>query len=289
MPLANTASSYGAVARFFHWTTALLILTAIPLGLIAHGLPYDTDAELARKATLFSIHKTVGVTAFFVALARILWAVVQPKPAPVHPERGLETWAAETAHWLLYTSMVIVPLSGWLHHAATTGFAPILWPFGQTLPFVPVSPAVADFFGAWHWVFTKVLGLAVFLHIAGALKHAVIDRDGVLARMATGRPAGSERGHASRVPFLSASLVVAAAIAGGTALGWPKAATRNRGPCGGGKRLDRRERDARDLRSAAWQQRRGKLRRVDGGDRLSTQTPRARSKAVSRSPSPSRR
>ncbi|MEM6824063.1 MAG: cytochrome b/b6 domain-containing protein, partial [Pseudomonadota bacterium] len=87
MSLANTSLSYGAIARFFHWSTALLILVAIPLGVIAHGLPYETDAELARKATLFSIHKTVGIAAFFVALARILWALTQRKPAAVHPER----------------------------------------------------------------------------------------------------------------------------------------------------------------------------------------------------------
>ena len=222
MATANTITSYGSITRAFHWATALLILTAMPLGVIANGLPFDTDAELARKALLFSVHKTIGVTAFLVALARILWAVTQTKPAPVHPDQKLQTWAAETAHWLLYASMVIVPLSGWLHHAATTGFAPIWWPFGQTLPFVPESEPVAKFFGAWHWVFTKVLLAAVALHILGALKHAVIDRDGVLARMVSGAPAGPDAHHGERAPFLSAAAVVLAAVAAGSLLGWPK-------------------------------------------------------------------
>ncbi|MBT8474330.1 MAG: cytochrome b/b6 domain-containing protein, partial [Alphaproteobacteria bacterium] len=137
MPLGNTATRYGGVAKTFHWLTALLILTALPLGVIANGAPFETDAEIARKIWLFSLHKTVGVTAFFVALARIAWALTQPKPAALHPDRRFETRLAETVHWLLYASLVLVPLSGWLHHAAATGFAPIWWPFGQTLPFVP--------------------------------------------------------------------------------------------------------------------------------------------------------
>ncbi|MDJ0827688.1 MAG: cytochrome b/b6 domain-containing protein [Rhodobacter sp.] len=188
MPIQNTTATYGSVAKTLHWLTALLILTAIPLGLIANQLPYDTGEELARKAWLFSLHKTTGIAAFAVALARILWALIQPKPAPLHPDRRAETFLAETVHWLLYAALVVVPLSGWIHHAATTGFAPILWPLGQSLPLVPKSEAVAGLFASVHWVFTKLLALALVLHIAGAIKHALIDRDQTLARMLPGQP-----------------------------------------------------------------------------------------------------
>jgi len=219
--LANSPATYGGVAKTFHWLTALLILTALPLGVIANNWPYDTSAQLATKAMLFSIHKTVGVSAFFVALLRILWALSQPKPALLHPDRRLEAFAAETVHWLLYVSLVIVPLSGWLHHAATTGFAPIWWPFGQSLPFVPKNDAVAGFFAAWHWLFTKVLIAAVALHIAGAVKHHVIDRDATLARMLPGRrvetaPAAEAE---SRAPVWAAAGLWAVMIAAGSALG----------------------------------------------------------------------
>ncbi|SDX92412.1 cytochrome b/b6 domain-containing protein [Roseicitreum antarcticum] len=186
MPLSNTAQTYGGVAKTLHWLTAALILTAFPLGLIANDWGYDTSEQLATKATLFSLHKTLGVTLFFVALARILWAVSQPRPAPMHPERRLETFLADLVHWMLYVSLVAVPLTGWVHHAATSGFAPIWWPFGQTLPFVPQTPAVETGAAALHWLFTKVLAVSLILHIAGAVKHQVVDRDGVLRRMLPG-------------------------------------------------------------------------------------------------------
>jgi cytochrome b561/polyisoprenoid-binding protein YceI len=224
MAIANTTTGYGAVARGFHWLTALLILTAIPLGLIANAIPLDSDVAVAQKTLLFSIHKTVGVAVFFVALGRILWALTQPHPAPLHPDRKVETFLASTVHWTLYASLVLVPLSGWLHHAATTGFAPIWWPFGQSLPFVPVDYRVAEFFASWHWVFTKVLVAALILHVAGALKHAVVDRDSTLARMVSGRgeavPSAPAR---SRAPVTAAVALWLAAIAAGSALGWPHA------------------------------------------------------------------
>ncbi|NCB05098.1 MAG: ATP-binding cassette domain-containing protein [Clostridia bacterium] len=142
MPLASTPRSYGGPARLFHWLTALLIVTAAALGLCATGLPTGSPEQVAAAVTAFSAHKTIGVAAFFVALARILWAVTQPRPAPLHPARRLETLAAETVHWALYGAMLVMPLSGWVKHAAQAGFAPIWGPFGQGLPFVPQSAAL---------------------------------------------------------------------------------------------------------------------------------------------------
>lgn len=186
MPARNSDTRFGTVTRTFHWLVALLILTAIPLGVVANQLPYDTAEALAQKAQLFSWHKTLGLAAFFLGAARILWALFERHPAPLHPDRKAELTLAAAVHWLLYVSLVAVPLSGWVHHAAVTGFAPILWPFGQTLPFVPQSEAVATAAGAAHWVFTKLLGLAILLHVAGAVKHHVLDRDATLLRMLRG-------------------------------------------------------------------------------------------------------
>lgn len=221
MSLSNSPTRYGAVTKTFHWLTAIGIVAMIPLGIMASDAPYDTAEALARKAQLFSVHKTLGVFLFFLALARILWALSQPKPVPLHPERRLETLLAEVVHWLLYGALVVVPLSGWVHHAATTGFAPIWWPFGQSLPFVPKDQALADLAAGLHIVFERVLILSLLLHIAGALKHAVWDRDATLRRMLPGRTeagvAKPARSHLS-APLLSL-LAWAAAIGLGAGFG----------------------------------------------------------------------
>ncbi|WP_050602114.1 cytochrome b/b6 domain-containing protein [Ruegeria sp. 6PALISEP08] len=225
MAATNSFISYGSVAKTFHWLTALLILTALPLGWIADNLAYavlhantaPTEAEIARAARVFSLHKTVGITVFFVALARILWALTQTKPGLLNADNKPEAFAAETVHWLLYGSLVLVPLSGWVHHAATEGFAPILWPFGQNLPFVPKSEAVAEVTGVLHWLFMWVLVGSLVLHVAGALKHHVVDKDSTLRRMLPGQANSPEppQQHHSLVPAVAAVTVWAMVLSGG--------------------------------------------------------------------------
>ena len=98
--IINTSTSYGTVAKTFHWLTALLIFTMIPLGIIAQNAPFDTNEALARKALLFSTHKTLGIVTLAVALARILWAITQAKPGAIHPTRRAETFlAARSIGW----------------------------------------------------------------------------------------------------------------------------------------------------------------------------------------------
>lgn len=218
MSTKNTTTGFGSVARFFHWSVAFCIITLIPLGIIADGMAFDTPELLTRKAFLFQIHKTLGVFAFFLALARILWALTQPKPAPLHPDRKLETFVAEMIHWLLYGSLVLVPLTGWVHHAATTGFAPIFWPFGQNLPFVEKSEDTAVLFSALHKTFERVLAFSILLHIAGALKHHFVDKDIVLKRMLGRSEGGSAIIQHSKSPLYAALFIWAVALPVGGAV-----------------------------------------------------------------------
>ena len=173
----NTILTYGSIERSFHWATAFLLLTAAALGLIADAIGYETDAELSRKALTYSLHKTVGLTLLFVALARILWALFQPRPHPLHADRKAEDFLASTVLWMLYGSLVIVPCLGWAYHATTVGFAPILWPFGQDLPLIPKDPALGKVLSSLHKLSVLILFISLALHIYGTIKHVVIDRD----------------------------------------------------------------------------------------------------------------
>ena len=229
MATTNSFSSYGSVTKIFHWLTALLIFTALPLGWIADNMAqavFDpsiptTEDDIARAARLFSIHKTVGVTVFFVALARILWATTQTKPGLLNADNKPEAFAAETVHWMLYASLVLVPFTGWLHHAAAEGFAPILWPFGQTLPFVPKSAYLSEVTSGLHWLFMWVLVGSLALHIMGALKHHVVDKDSTLRRMLPGRADAPEppRQDHSALPVVAAIAIWAAVLLGGWSIG----------------------------------------------------------------------
>ena len=189
--IPNTATRYGRVARFFHWSIALLVLADIAFGLIGKFTPRSGDT-VGFLQVLYSTHKTIGVTVLSLAVLRVIWAVSQPRPVPLHPERRVETLAAETAHWVLYAAIFVLPLSGWVMHSAEVGFAPIWWPFAQNLPFIPASESLAVSAANVHWIAGIVLAATIAAHIGGAFKHALIDRDDTLARMWNGRAAGNE-------------------------------------------------------------------------------------------------
>jgi cytochrome b561/polyisoprenoid-binding protein YceI len=213
--IANTDNRYGLVARLFHWTIAILVLADIALGLLGKFTPRTGDT-VAFLQVLYSTHKTIGVAVLSLAVLRVIWAVSQPRPVPIHPERRFETFAAEAAHWVLYAAIFVLPLSGWVMHSAEVGFAPIWWPFTQNLPFIPKSESLAMTAATVHWISGIVLAATIAAHISGALKHAVLERDGTLARMWNGREAGN--GSATHVkksaPLLAALVIWAFAIGG---------------------------------------------------------------------------
>ncbi|MEM1316802.1 MAG: YceI family protein [Pseudomonadota bacterium] len=184
MQLTNTRIRYGLVHQVLHWAVALLIIVMLPMGVIMGWLPTTTPEEIADKVWVYGLHKSIGIAALGLALLRIMWVATQTKPLPLHA--GAEGFAARAVHDLLYASIILVPVTGWVHHAASTGYSPIWWGFGDTLPLVPKSEAVSHFFSSAHLVAAVTLVVSLGLHIAGAMKHAVIDKDPTLARMVPG-------------------------------------------------------------------------------------------------------
>ena len=211
--ITNTATRYGSLARVLHWTIAVLIIGAMILGQIGIRTAPTAD-NIGFLTTVFSAHKTIGVTVLALAVIRVIWALTQPRPVPLHPDRRVETFAAETAHWVLYAALFILPLSGWVMHAAEDGFAPIWWPFAQSLPFVPKSESWAAAAGMVHWAAGVTLGVTLAAHIAGALKHALVDRDSTLSRMWRGADAGDPARVGGHVAAFVASAVIWVGVLG---------------------------------------------------------------------------
>lgn len=206
---------YGRTTRALHWLSALAVLAAIGLGLAMVRLPATDEAEVARVFRAYSIHKTLGIGVLALAALRIGWRLRHPGPGPLHPERRAETVLAALIHRTLLGAMLMLPVSGLLHHSAAPGFAPILWPFGQTLPFIPAHEGLALIFASVHRIAGWLLFAALGLHLLGVAKHRLIDRDATLARMVTGAgPAVPPAGPAGPVRIAAATLWAAALLAG---------------------------------------------------------------------------
>jgi superoxide oxidase len=114
-------------------------------------------------------------------LLRLLWRAVNPKPAD---PPGTPAWQARAAHVALYAATLAVPLSGILDRwARGRPFAL----FGLVPLPAPFTPPFGRFWGEAHEVLANLLLLVVAAHVAAALRHHLVLRDGVLRRMLPGR------------------------------------------------------------------------------------------------------
>lgn len=172
---------WNTVSKLFHWAMAALILAAIALGLAA--VNWD-NAWYPIKSTLYSLHKSVGLTVLALGLLRLLWRLTHASPAHLGSHAAIERRAATAVHALLYGLLLLLPLSGWLLHSAAALKYPLTW-FGIfSVPDIAPSGAQLQNIASWiHAVLFWVLAGLLLLHIGGALKHHWVDRDITLERM----------------------------------------------------------------------------------------------------------
>ena len=175
------AARYGHVAMALHWLLALAIIGSLGLGLYMSDLPFSPS-----RLKLYNWHKWAGVTILFLSAVRLLWRLTHRPPADL----AMPAWqlrAAHLTHQLLYVLFFAVPLAGWAYSSAA-GF-PIVWFGVLPLPdFVPVDKALAETFKLTHRVLAYGLAALILMHLAAALKHHLIDRDGLLRRMSPFKP-----------------------------------------------------------------------------------------------------
>jgi len=116
-------------------------------------------------------------------LLRVLWRASHVPPA-FPPMPRWQATLARITHVLLYVVLLLMPLSGYLG-SVWSGY-PVKY-FGIMLPdWNWKNPALKDLASGVHLATSWVLATAVALHVAGALKHALVQRDGLLARMGLG-------------------------------------------------------------------------------------------------------
>lgn len=195
---------YDPFAIALHWIVALAVIGQLALGWWMLELPKSPPG---LRAGWFNVHKSIGLTIGVLMLARIAWRLRHPAPPLPASLPRWQARAARASHLLLYACLVAMPLSGYLGSSFTS--YPVKY-FGVTLPHWGWdSPALKEFFGAVHVATVTLLMALLSVHVAAALKHLVVDHDGVFERM---WPRWSLRPSASRVAVLAA-LSLAAGLA----------------------------------------------------------------------------
>ena len=175
------ATRYHPLARALHWLLALLIVGNFALGIYMHELPFSP-----ARLQYYSWHKWAGVLVLAFSAVRLLTRLMSPPPAlPDAIEAAMPGWqklAHHATHLALYALFFAVPLTGWAYSSAA-GFPIVLFGLLPLPDFVPVSEPIADVLKEAHEITALTMAALVVLHVAGALKHQIVDRDGLMARM----------------------------------------------------------------------------------------------------------
>ncbi|KAA6476826.1 hydrogenase [Agrobacterium sp. ICMP 7243] len=191
-PALKTSKRYSAVAIVLHWTTALLVISMIPMGWwMVRAINKPDTQQLAYQ--LFQVHKSLGFAILALTLLRISWRLTHPIPALPAGMKRWERVLARATHIAFYGLLLAIPLTGWAYISAGWAIStdrPLMvatsW-FGLfTIPDLPGLESMRTLaFGAMgaHAYMAYGGALLIGLHMAAALKHHIIDRDGVLAQM----------------------------------------------------------------------------------------------------------
>lgn len=180
-------AKYTHTAIVLHWLVALLISINLLLIWFADYWPEE------KVRLVIDTHKSIGITVLGLAVLRLLWRLTHRPPAlPSHYVRW-EQKASHTAHIVLYGLIFLMPISGWLHDSAWKDaathsmqlFGLVPWPrIAWIMNIEPATKEILhDAFGALHTWAAYLLYALIALHIAGALKHELVDKERELQRM----------------------------------------------------------------------------------------------------------
>ncbi|KQN31636.1 cytochrome B [Sphingomonas sp. Leaf34] len=172
----SSPERYSRVAIWLHWTIALLVIVNLAVGLLHESVP-------ALRAWM-GAHKALGMLVLVLSLARLAWRVAhRPPPLPA-PMPAWKKGIAHLAHAVLYGMMIGMPLTGWLMVSGAGRRGPFNW-FGLfDIPYLPVSTVTGRFGHEAHEIVGWMMLALIVAHSAAALRHHLVLRDEILARMA---------------------------------------------------------------------------------------------------------
>ncbi|MEO6917737.1 MAG: cytochrome b [Collimonas sp.] len=167
---------YTSPAIFLHWMVAILIIGMIGLGWYMMSIEDEPDS-----GWLFQLHKSIGLLIVALVLLRLVWRFTHRPPALPQQVPEWQKKASEALHWLLYAAMAVMLMVG---IAGALSSKHDLVFFGLPLPrLLAQNHDLSEIFFSIHSVCAWVLVVLISLHFLAALKHLIVNKDGLFQRM----------------------------------------------------------------------------------------------------------
>jgi cytochrome b561 len=172
----DTPQRYNYPSMLLHWLIAVLIISAFALGTIMTDMKFSPT-----KLQYYAWHKWLGVCILALVAVRLLVRLFSPQPAPL-TSSSWETILAKCTHIGLYVLMFSVPLSGYFMSLAA-GYPVVLFKVIELPVFIGADPILKESLTELHELLNYVMLATVLLHIAGALKHQIVDKKAIFKRI----------------------------------------------------------------------------------------------------------
>ena len=169
---------YGRVAIALHWLIGLALLAQIVFGFLLDDIaPRGTPL----RGNVINLHKSFGLVLALLIAVRLVWRLTHQPPAWPLSMPGWQRRAALLGHRAMYACMIVMPVAGYV--ASNFSKHGIKF-FGLALrPWGPDLPAVYEFFNGLHVVTAVLFCVLIAGHVGFALKHSLVDHDGLFARI----------------------------------------------------------------------------------------------------------
>ena len=175
--MTSSGMRFNVLQRLLHWLMAagILAMLFIGVGMVSTIMP--------KYVPLLATHKTLGITILVLALIRLgVRARYGAPPLPADLPGPMKL-AAQLSHYALYALMIGMPLIGW--GMLSAGAYPVVLYGNIRLPAIlPQSAGLHTLLWNAHFYLAFAFFSLVLLHLAAALFHALVRRDGVFASMA---------------------------------------------------------------------------------------------------------
>jgi cytochrome b561 len=182
MPILNSTLGYGALTKLFHWLIALLFALQYLSAMIMLRTPAEATTLGMDQATYYNWHKSLGLVALAVAVARLLNRRTGTLPRWAPTLTALEQTIIHRAEQLLYAAMFIMPVSGLLYVMAGGYGVRLFGTFDLPNP-VPSSPLLAAAAKWVHVASAMLLLLPLGTHLGLVLGHHFGLKDRLIDRM----------------------------------------------------------------------------------------------------------
>lgn len=177
MQLHDTGLRFSPLTLVLHWTVAAAVLALLGLGFAAARL-----GEGPAKLTLLGLHGSIGLCVFVLSLYRLWARLTFYHPLPVGAVSPIELIVGRSLAVALVIGTVVLPLLGWI--ALSAAGTRLRW-FGliTVAPLIDPAPGWAGVAGLLHSLGAYAFAAALALHVFGALRHHVVNKDDTLRRM----------------------------------------------------------------------------------------------------------